>query len=46
VLEENWYVLDYTDDVIHDLNEKLGIDLNRKYLRAGKLVVKMAFTMV
>jgi hypothetical protein len=37
VLEENWYVLDYTDDVIHDLNEKLGIDLSRKYLRLGDI---------
>jgi transposase len=37
ILEENWYVFDYTDEVIHDLNEKLGIDLNRKYLRLGDI---------
>jgi transposase len=37
VLEENWYVFDYTDNVIQDLNEKLGIDLNHKYLRLGDI---------
>ena len=37
VLEENWYVFDYTDDIIDDLNEKLGIDLKHKYLRLGDI---------
>jgi transposase len=36
-LEENWYLLDYSDDVIVALKEKMGIDLSRKYLQAGDI---------
>jgi hypothetical protein len=31
-LEQNWYVQDYSDDVIISLKDVLGIDLSRKYL--------------
>ncbi|GHV41409.1 IS4 family transposase [Synergistales bacterium] len=37
VLEENWYVLDYADEITKAIYEKLGIDLRHKYLRLGNI---------
>ena len=36
-LEENWYLLDYEDKVTSAINEKMGIDLTRKYMRLGDI---------
>lgn len=36
-LEENWYVFDYADEITKVINEILGVDLNRKYLRLGEI---------
>jgi hypothetical protein len=36
-LEENWYLLDYADDITAAINNKLGIDFNRRYLRLGDI---------
>ncbi|GHV39255.1 hypothetical protein FACS1894187_19010 [Synergistales bacterium] len=36
-LEENWYVLDYADEITKAIYEKLGIDLRHKYLRLGDI---------
>jgi transposase len=36
-LEENWYVFDYADEVTKTIQEKMGIELNRKYLRLGDI---------
>ncbi len=36
-LEENWYVFDYADEITKAINEMLGVDLNRKYLRLGEI---------
>ena len=36
-LEENWYVFDFANDVTEAIREKLGINLNRKYLRLGEI---------
>jgi transposase len=36
-LEENWYIFDYADEVTEAILEKLGIELNRKYLRLGEI---------
>ena len=36
-LEENWYVFDYADEITKVINETLGVDLNRKYLRLGEI---------
>ena len=37
LLEENWYVFDYADEITKTVHEKLGIDLSRKYLRLGDI---------
>lgn len=37
ILEENWYVFDYADEITRACNETLGVDLNRKYLRLGEI---------
>jgi len=37
LLEENWYVFDYADEITKACNEILGVDLNRKYLRLGEI---------
>ncbi|MGC8483985.1 MAG: IS1634 family transposase, partial [Thermodesulfobium sp.] len=37
LLEENWYVFDYADEVTKAIAEKLGIDLSHKYLRLGDI---------
>jgi transposase len=36
-LEENWYVFDYADEITEAIQEKLGIDLSRRYLRLGEI---------
>ena len=36
-LVENWYVQDYSDDVIIALNDVLGIDLSRRYLQLADI---------
>ena len=36
-LEENWYVQDYSDDIIAALKDELEIDLSRKYLQLGDI---------
>jgi len=36
-LEENWYIFDYADAVTEAIREKMGIELNRKYLRLGEI---------
>lgn len=36
-LEENWYVFDHADEITKVINEMLGVDLNRKYLRLGEI---------
>jgi len=36
-LEENWYLLDYADEVTVAINDKMGIDFSRKYLRLGEI---------
>jgi hypothetical protein len=37
LLEENWYVFDYADEITKAINESLGVDLNHKYLRLGEI---------
>ncbi len=37
LLEENWYVFDYADEITKTINESLGVDLNHKYLRLGEI---------
>jgi thiol-disulfide isomerase/thioredoxin len=37
ILEENWYVFDHADEITRVINETLGVDLNRKYLRLGEI---------
>jgi transposase len=34
---QNWYVFDHADDVTQALLEKMGIDLERKYLSLGEI---------
>jgi len=36
-MDENWYIFDYTDEVIQSLFEKTGIDLRRKFLTLGEI---------
>jgi len=36
-IEENWYLLDYADEVTSAIKEKLGIDFSRKYLQLGDI---------
>jgi len=43
-LEENWYVQDYSDDVIIALKDAMGIDLTRKYLQLGDIKKILAAT--
>ena len=37
LLEENWYVFDYADEITKAIKEILGVDLSRKYLRLGEI---------
>ncbi|MCL1908631.1 MAG: IS1634 family transposase [Holophagaceae bacterium] len=43
-LEQNWYVQDYSDEVIIALKDKFGIDLTRKYLQLGDIKKILATT--
>jgi hypothetical protein len=43
-LEENWYVQDYSDDVIKALKDELGIEMTRKYLQLGDIKKILAHT--
>ena len=36
-LEENWYILDYADEVTFAIQDRLGIDFTHKYLRLGEI---------
>ena len=36
-MEENWYLLDYADDVTQAVHEKMGIDLGKKYMTLGEI---------
>jgi len=37
LLEENWYVFDYADEITKAITENLGVDLSHKYLRLGDI---------
>jgi hypothetical protein len=37
ILENNWYVFNHTDEITRAINEKMGVDLNRKYLKVGEI---------
>ena len=37
LLEENWYLFDYADEITTAINKKLGVDLGHKYLRFGDI---------
>jgi len=37
LLEENWYVFDYTDEITKAITEKMGVDLSRKYLKVAEI---------
>jgi transposase len=36
-MEENWYILDYADEITELLQSKMGIELQHKYLRLGDI---------
>jgi hypothetical protein len=36
-LDENWYLADYADEITDAINDKMGIDFNRKFLRLGDI---------
>jgi len=42
-LEENWYVFDHADEITKAINETLGVDLSRKYLRSGEIKKILGF---
>jgi len=37
LMDENWYIFDYADDVTYTLFEKMGIDLRRKFMTLGEI---------
>ena len=37
LLEENWYLFDYADEITTAITQKLGVDLGHKYLRFGDI---------
>ena len=43
-LEENWYLFDYHDEIISEINKIMGINLNYKYLRFGDIKKILANT--
>jgi len=43
-LKENWYLLDYADEITFAIKDNLGIDLTRKYLRLGVIKKILAAT--
>jgi len=36
-LEENWFVFNHADEITKDINDVLGVDLSRKYLKLGDI---------
>lgn len=36
-IKENWYLADYTDQIIQDIDKKMGIPLNLKYCSLGNI---------
>jgi thiol-disulfide isomerase/thioredoxin len=44
LLEENWYVFDYTDEITKTITETLGVDFSRKYLKLGEIKNILAAT--
>ena len=36
-MEENWYLFDFADDVTKALSDKMGININRKYITVGDI---------
>jgi transposase len=36
-MEQNWYVFDHADEVTQAVREKMGIDLERKYMTLGEI---------
>ncbi len=44
LLEENWYLFNYSDEITKAISEKMGIDLNRKYLKVGEIKKMLAAT--
>lgn len=36
-MEENWYIFDYADEVTQAVREKMGIDLEKKYMTLGDI---------
>jgi hypothetical protein len=37
LLEKNWYIFDYADEITEAITEILGVDLSRKYLKLGDI---------
>lgn len=37
LIEENWYVFSYTDEITRSITEIMGVDLNHKYLRLSEI---------
>ena len=37
LLEKDWYVFEYTDEITEAIAKKMGVNLSRKYLKMGKL---------
>ncbi|NLA26563.1 MAG: transposase, partial [Firmicutes bacterium] len=44
LLEENWYLFNYTDEITEAISEKMGLDLSRKYLKVGEIKKMLAAT--
>ena len=37
LMDENWYLFDYADDVTQAVHEKMGIDLGKKFMTLGEI---------
>ena len=44
LLEGNWYVFNHTDEITKAISKRMGMDLNRKYLRVGEIKKMLAAT--
>ena len=44
LLEDNWYVFNHTDEITEAIKKKMGVDLNRKYLKLGEIKKMMGAT--
>ena len=44
LLERNWYVFNHTDEITRAISKRMGMDLNRKYLRVGEIKKMLAAT--